>query len=113
MTEKQIIFEVIQTIKIELAWAFLLAVISTGILLYIKGKVQAFVALINFKLNGEMTKHTRVNVNGKDGEIIDSNRKFIRIRLVDQGIMLINTTKWKDKTWIIRHDGEKERSTDG
>jgi len=104
--EKEILQAIIQDLKVEMIWAFVVACVLAVAALYIKGRIEAFVAYINFKNNGEMTKNTRINVRGQDGKIIDFDRKWIRI-MTDVGMIPIDMTKWKAEKWIILHNGGK------
>lgn len=106
--DNEILIKIIQDIKVEMAWAFVVACLLAIAALYIKGKIEAVVAYINFRNNGEMTKNTKVNVRGQDGKIGDCDRKWLRVK-VDIGVMLINMTKWKNEKWIILHNGGKRK----
>lgn len=100
MTEKQIIMEIIQSVKPELIMMLVYVCIAAFLVLILKGLIESLVAYFFFVVNKQLGLNAKVEVRGKTGIITDYNLRWIIVRTAT-GIELIKMRYWEKTDWGI------------
>lgn len=100
MTEKQIIMEIIQSVKPELIMMLVYVCIAAFLILILKGVIESVVAYFFFTINKQLGLNAKVEVRGKTGIITDFNLRWIIVR-TSTGIELVKMKYWEKEQWSI------------
>jgi hypothetical protein len=94
------ILTVLDTIELKVVYGILKGAIAIGIALFLKVRIESWVAYYQFMSNKKLGNGVSVLVRGKEGKIRDYNRKWIFID-TDEGEIIIPIKGWLSEKWIL------------
>jgi hypothetical protein len=102
------ILTALNAIEVKVLYGILKAAVAVGIALFLKARIENWVAYFQFMSNKKLGSGVKVSVRGKSGKITDYNKKWIFID-TDEGEIIIPIKGWLSEKWtLLKNSKDKE-----
>jgi len=94
------VLDILGAIEPRLWWLLIQVMLAFGIGLFLKAKIESYVAYYLFKINNRLAIGVRVHIRGHDGIITSFNKRWIFVRTA-KGEIIVPIQQWQSEQWML------------